>query len=177
MHASYPVSKCKITRNITWFTTQWATTTIIIALLGCEGSECPHGLNPSADYPYDPFEPPDPYDPFPFFFCDINEDELGRPYYGAYDQYLLISSLIPSTPPPATPPPTTPPPTIPPPLPTGPPPSIVHPKTTTALPPKESYAEHPSRRTKRQTLTLPSCITSNECGPKRGMKTWCQRTS
>ena len=146
-----------------------------VSLLGCEGSECPHGLNPSADYPYDPFEPPDPYDPFPFFFCDINKDELGRPYYGAYDQYLLNSSLLPydySTPPPAAPPPTTPPPIQPPP--SRPSPSIVHPKTTTSLPPKESYTErktNPSMRAKRETLTLPSCITSDECGAAKGMKT------
>ena len=34
---------------------------------------------PSTYYPYDPFEPYDPYDPYPFQYCELNEDEYGRP--------------------------------------------------------------------------------------------------
>lgn len=46
-------------------------------------------IYPSIQYPYDPYEPYDPYDPYPYYICDMNEDEYGRPYYGPYDEYLL----------------------------------------------------------------------------------------
>ena len=128
---------------------------------------------PTDIYPYDPYEPYDPYDPYPFYYCELNEDEYGRPYYGPYDEYRS-----PYRPPPTSYPPTQPPTKYPPsytvPPTTYPPPVYVRPLTTTALPPTETYQldfEKLARRKRRQVLTLPSCITSNECRQTQGMIT------
>ena len=125
---------------------------------------------PTEVYPYDPYEPYDPYDPYPFYFCELNEDEYGRPYYGPYDEYRPRYQPLPTYPLPTeypTQPPTRP-------STTYPPLYYVRPLTTTTLPPSETYeidADAIARRVKRQSLTLPSCITSNECNDQKGKHT------
>ena len=151
---------------------------------------------PTTAYPYDPYEPYDPYDPYPFHFCELNEDEYGRPYYGPYDEYLRRTPPItyPSEPPPTSYP-TPPPPVYPTNPPTDPPPytppattqppytipvvypteaypgsSYPYPRPTTELPPIDDYIvyiDNLRRRRKRQTLSYPSCVTTNECSQTR----------
>lgn len=153
---------------------------------------------PSNQYPYDPYEPYDPYDPYPFQYCELNEDEYGRPYYGPYDRYLSKNSYPPRVPngypaPPTGYPPR-PYPTAPPPYPTHLPPGYPttappyptrpplgyrpppppyrpypYPVPTLTLPPPETYTVNLTQiRNKRQTLTLPTCITNNECYQQPG---------
>ena len=103
---------------------------------------------PTDIYPYDPYEPYDPYDPYPFYFCELNEDEYGRPYFGPYDEYRRPNRS------------------------TSPPNVYVRPNTTTVLPPRETYEpdyEELAKKNRGRTLTLPSCITSNECGQVPGI--------
>ncbi len=116
---------------------------------------------PTEVYPYDPYEPYDPYDPYPFYFCELNEDEYGRPYYGPYDEYRPPYQPSATYPPPTQYPPTEPP-TKYPPL------YYVRPLTTTALPPPETYEVDLEGLAKKDSLSLPSCITSNECRESKG---------
>ena len=135
---------------------------------------------PSEGYPYDPYEPYDPYDPYPFQYCELNEDEYGRPYYGAYDRYVSRNSYPPRLPegyptaPPTSDYPTRPPPysTSPPGYPTSAPPGYPpsYRPYRPSLPPPETYEVNLTRitRKRRQVMTLPSCIANNECYQQAG---------
>ena len=143
---------------------------------------------PTNDYPYDPYEPYDPYDPYPFYYCEINEDEYGRPYYGPYDEYRPRYRPTPQYPPSYPPNYPSPPPSYPPAPPSYPPappsyptsPPTTYPPPTYQIPPRpyintapplDTYTlglEQLAKRKKRQALTLPSCITSNECNQPQG---------
>ena len=135
---------------------------------------------PSEGYPYDPYEPYDPYDPYPFQYCELNEDEYGRPYYGAYDRYVSRNSYPPRVPegyptaPPTSDYPTLPPSysTSPPEYPTSAPPGYPpsYRPYRPSLPPPETYEVNLTRiaRKRRQVMTLPSCIVNNECYQQAG---------
>ena len=127
-------------------------------------SYIPPNPYPTDDYPYDPYEPYDPYDPYPYYFCELNEDEYGRPYYGPYDEYRQSNRLS-STyyPLPTRSPYTT---SYPP---TSFPPVHIRPIFTAALPPPETYRLDLERvAANGQVLTLPRCIKSNECRKRPG---------
>ena len=119
-------------------------------------------LLPSREYPYDPYEPEDPFDPYPFYYCELNEDEYGRPYYGPYDRYVPPSRLTPDS---LQCPPTD--------IPSRS--SLIyhippHPHVTEP-PPIEMYSFSLRQLTnsrKNDVLTLPSCIFSNECNRSPG---------
>ena len=94
-------------------------------------------------HPHDPYAADDPNNGYPHHFCDLNEDEYGRPYMGPFDQYVQGSSLFPVIPPPRN-----------------------YNATTSEFEPLT--AEH-KRRERHQVLSLPGCITSNECQLDRGI--------
>ena len=54
--------------------------------------------------PFDPYAPHDPNNGYPQHFCDLNDDEYGRPYLGPYDQHVDASARnpFPKVPPPDT---------------------------------------------------------------------------
>ena len=130
-------------------------------------------------YPHDPYEPYDPYDPYPYYFCELNEDEYGRPYYGPYDEYhppsqpypVLPSQLypVPSYPPHSYPTPDDPMPEpkgyrsrLP--APNSPPPAVYL---------SDAYAQRlelVTGKKKRQSspLPFPACVISNECTQRSG---------
>jgi len=113
------------------------------------------------------------------YFCELNEDEYGRPYYGPYDEYhppsqphpVLPSQLypVPSYPPHSYPTPDYP---IPEPkgyrsrlpAPNSPPPAVYL---------SDAYAERlelVTGKKKRQSspLPFPACVISNECTQRLG---------
>ena len=55
-------------------------------------------------HPFDPYAPHDPNNGYPQHFCDLNDDEYGRPYLGPYDQHVDASARnpFPKVPPPDT---------------------------------------------------------------------------
>eukprot|EP00731_Ephydatia_muelleri_P031307 Em0022g821a len=48
--------------------------------------------------PYDPYGVYDSNDGYPQHFCELNEDEFGRPYLGPYDRYVHRPSVAPVVP-------------------------------------------------------------------------------
>eukprot|EP00731_Ephydatia_muelleri_P005628 Em0002g1804a len=89
-------------------------------------------------HPIDPYAVPDPNNGYPHHFCDLNDDEYGRPYLGPFDQYLTDSSVFPVIPPPRD-----------------------HSETAAGERP-DDYKPHGGPH-KRQARDLLTCITSNEC--------------
>lgn len=56
-------------------------------------------IGPSREYSLrDRFAPEDVNNPFPNHFCDLNDDEYGRPFNGPFDEYQAPGRLIPSLP-------------------------------------------------------------------------------
>ena len=53
-------------------------------------------------HPFDPYAPHDPNNGYPQHFCDLNDDEFGRPYLGPFDQHVDSSARnpFPKIPPP-----------------------------------------------------------------------------
>ena len=108
-------------------------------------------------HPFDPYAPHDPNNGYPQHFCDLNDDEFGRPYLGPFDQHVNSSARNP--------------------FPKVPPPDN-QPQYQT-LPPEleelldgetDVYTRLPSGEVmKRQSPPLPGCTTLNECSmpPRR----------
>ena len=53
-------------------------------------------------HPFDSYAPHDPNNGYPQHFCDLNDDEFGRPYLGPFDQHVDSSARnpFPKVPPP-----------------------------------------------------------------------------
>eukprot|EP00731_Ephydatia_muelleri_P005636 Em0002g1812a len=91
-------------------------------------------------HPIDPYAVPDPNNGYPHHFCDLNDDEYGRPYLGSFDQYLRDpASIFPVITPPQD-------------------------YNVTLAKQAIEAAAHVHRREKHQAqFTLPGCIAYNEC--------------
>ena len=48
--------------------------------------------------PLDPYGIHDANDGYPQHYCELNEDEYGRPFLGPYDRYLRRPSIVPVVP-------------------------------------------------------------------------------
>ena len=126
-------------------------------------------------HPFDPYAPHDSNNGYPQHFCDLNDDEYGRPYLGPYDQHVDASARNP--------------------FPKVPPPDIYTPPSVATRQPTQPTSEyktlpaplkdllgrnvklqdaesgasefndnkHDAQFTKRQNPPLPGCTVLNEC--------------
>lgn len=88
----------------------------------------------------------DPNNGYPHHFCDLNDDEYGRPYLGSFDQYLSNPASVF--------------------------PVITAPRNcnVTLAEQAADAVAHIHRREKHQAqFTLPACITYNECELSQGI--------
>ena len=110
-------------------------------------------------HPFDPYAPHDPNNGYPQHFCDLNDDEFGRPYLGPFDQHVKASARKP--------------------FPNVPPPDTYATPTNQPTQPTSQYQTLPPvlkdllggenvnlGGKKRQNPPLPACTTLNECSAR-----------
>ena len=103
-------------------------------------------------HPFDPYAPHDPNNEYPQHFCDLNDDEFGRPYLGPFDQHVdsLARNPFPKVPTPDK--------------------CIYEPYQSTqrSSQPSGKKREGDHEFMKRQSPPLPECTAMNECSaPQR----------
>ena len=113
-------------------------------------------------HPFDPHAPHDPNNGYPQHFCDLNDDEFGRPYLGPFDQHVDASARkpFPNVPPPDVYLPTRPTQTLPQVL------KGLLDSNTGSAPPKNGKRRG-NQYMKRQDPPLPACTTLNECSAQQ----------